>query len=243
MKNLFLIVAFIFATMFSYAQQQTIKVIYTEKMDLSERLKDIDDPMIKKMLVKKLGKEENYVLYSKNGVSRYEKAEDNNTELDQGITVMAQGGSDKDIIYRNQKEKKITHQAYFLTRYFLIEDSLEQTDWKITNDTLTIGGYSCRKATANVGGSEKTAWFTNEIPINEGPEMYFGLPGLILKVEAKNKIIIANNVSFVKEDIAIKPPKKGKKMTSKKFETLKKEKLKEFTGGKPSKKGVKIIQM
>lgn len=54
--------------------------------------------------------------------------------------------------------------------------------WQITIDTTTILGYPCQKATAVFRGRSYEAWFSPEIPINDGPWKFFGLPGLILKI-------------------------------------------------------------
>lgn len=55
-------------------------------------------------------------------------------------------------------------------------------DWQIKNETMTIVGYTCQKATCNFRGRNYTAWFTVDIPISQGPWKFCGLPGLILKV-------------------------------------------------------------
>lgn len=53
--------------------------------------------------------------------------------------------------------------------------------WEISGDSATLNGYHCQKATTIYGGRRWTAWFTNEIPISEGPYKFGGLPGLIIK--------------------------------------------------------------
>lgn len=60
-------------------------------------------------------------------------------------------------------------------------------DWTITQDTAKIGDYICQKATVKYGGREWSAWFSNDIPINDGPYKFYGLPGLIIKIEDKDK--------------------------------------------------------
>lgn len=62
-------------------------------------------------------------------------------------------------------------------------DSIPEIKWKlISEDTKTIGGFECYKATANFRGSEITAYYSPEIPIPFGPFKFKGLPGLILEV-------------------------------------------------------------
>ncbi|MDR1581955.1 MAG: GLPGLI family protein [Prevotellaceae bacterium] len=54
--------------------------------------------------------------------------------------------------------------------------------WNLLDDTLTIIGYLCQKATCLFRGRDYIAWFTTEIPISNGPWKFGGLPGLILKI-------------------------------------------------------------
>lgn len=60
---------------------------------------------------------------------------------------------------------------------------MESPDWTLESDTLIVCGYTCKKAITTYFGRNYTAWYTPEIPISEGPWKFFGLPGLILKVE------------------------------------------------------------
>jgi hypothetical protein len=80
--------------------------------------------------------------------------------------------------------------------------------WKITEETKVINGYKTQKATAesyNTDGrgdwdyGDAIAWFTQDIPLPIGPERYYGLPGLIVKLEfAKrpNKVFILNTLEY-----------------------------------------------
>jgi GLPGLI family protein len=61
------------------------------------------------------------------------------------------------------------------------EEIPEQT-WNLLDDTLTIVGYLCQKATCSFRGRDYIAWFATEIPISNGPWKFGGLPGLILKI-------------------------------------------------------------
>jgi GLPGLI family protein len=61
-------------------------------------------------------------------------------------------------------------------------ENIPLQNWKIENDTLTIVGHLCQKATCRFRGRIFTAWFTKDIPVNNGPWKFGGLPGLILKI-------------------------------------------------------------
>ncbi|MDR6159357.1 GLPGLI family protein [Chryseobacterium sp. SLBN-27] len=81
---------------------------------------------------------------------------------------------------------------YFFTssvdsRDFFIYDKVPKIDWKIEeNQTKTIAGYKCLKATGIFRGTNITAYFTKELPYSAGPFKFYGLPGLILDVRADN---------------------------------------------------------
>lgn len=54
--------------------------------------------------------------------------------------------------------------------------------WLLENDIKLIEGFECQKATITVFGRKFIAWFSKEIPINDGPFKFHGLPGLILEL-------------------------------------------------------------
>ena len=58
-------------------------------------------------------------------------------------------------------------------------------NWQMSEDKKTIGEHQCQKATCTFGGRAYEAWFAPDIPINDGPWKFYGLPGLILEVYDK----------------------------------------------------------
>lgn len=60
---------------------------------------------------------------------------------------------------------------------------LKPIHWTILSETKIIEDYKVQKAIAVFGEKKWTAWFSLDIPIQEGPYMFCGLPGLILQVE------------------------------------------------------------
>ncbi len=56
-------------------------------------------------------------------------------------------------------------------------------DWKIFPHKEKIGEWNVQKAETNFAGRKWIAWFSTEIPIQDGPYKFYGLPGLIVKVE------------------------------------------------------------
>lgn len=74
-----------------------------------------------------------------------------------------------------------------------------------------------------------TAWYTPEIPVNQGPENYWGLPGLILEVsDGKTTVLCSKVVLNPKEKAEIKAPTKGKKVTQAEYDDIVVKKMKEM---------------
>lgn len=65
-------------------------------------------------------------------------------------------------------------------RFFIkIEDEL---NWKIVDENQKIGELLCQKAELDYGGRHWIAWFAESINLHEGPYVFNGLPGLIVKI-------------------------------------------------------------
>ena len=74
-----------------------------------------------------------------------------------------------------------------------------------------------------------TAWYTPEIPVSQGPEGYWGLPGLILEVNDGKTIILCSKVVLnPKEKTEIKAPSKGKTVSQNEYDEIVVKKMEEF---------------
>ena len=66
-----------------------------------------------------------------------------------------------------------------------------------------------------------TAWYAIDIPVNQGPENYWGLPGLILEVnDGKTSILCSKIVMNSNEKTEIKAPSKGKVVSQKEYDDI-----------------------
>jgi GLPGLI family protein len=184
-------------------------------------------------------------------------------------SMMGGGGT----YYKNVKTKTMAVDKEFMSKEFLVKDSLPTLNWKMESETRVIGGYNCFKATATKAASKSdfrnfrmkkeednkpktedkdkktnfmdgvempkeitiTAWYTPEIPVNQGPESYWGLPGLILEVNDGKTIILCSKIVMnPKEKAEIKAPTKGKEISQKDYDqtvTDKMKELQEMNGG------------
>ncbi|MBW7870917.1 MAG: GLPGLI family protein [Flavobacteriia bacterium] len=87
------------------------------------------------------------------------------------------------ILYRNLEKKISLFPSQSKT---MIQDSLQQIGWNTNySEEKEILGFKVKKATAKglEPDTEMTAWYTTEIPYSQGPYLYWGLPGLILKID------------------------------------------------------------
>ena len=74
-----------------------------------------------------------------------------------------------------------------------------------------------------------TAWYTPEIPVNQGPENYWGLPGLILEVNDGKTVILCSKVVLnAKDKVVIKAPTNGKVISQKDYDETVVKKMEEM---------------
>ena len=112
---------------------------------------------------------------------------DQNTMSDNGISSV---GDSKEI-FKNYPSGKITVTDRIASSNYLYEEAKHDFQWQIESDTREILSYTCQKAIADFRGRHYEAWFAPDLPLNEGPWKFAGLPGLILSVEDSG-----NNFSF-----------------------------------------------
>ncbi len=135
------------------------------------------------------------------------------------------GRNEELVLYKNFETEKQTNMIEMLGKTYLVQDSLRKPSWKVMNQIKEVAGFICMKAVMEdkVKGQRVTAWFTGDIPVAGGPEEAFGLPGMILEMEADDEtmLVVATSVEFKKlEKELILPKMKGKKITNKEFDTV-----------------------
>lgn len=64
--------------------------------------------------------------------------------------------------------------------YKVLED--RKINWKIAPEKKKLGEFNVQKATAEFAGRSWIAWFTTDVPIQDGPYKFSGLPGLIVEI-------------------------------------------------------------
>ena len=79
--------------------------------------------------------------------------------------------------------KTYLHRRLSMDAYKVEED--RKINWKISSEKEKVGEWNVQKAEADFAGRHWVAWFSTEIPIQDGPYKFHGLPGMIVKIEDK----------------------------------------------------------
>ncbi|CAM1340205.1 GLPGLI family protein [Tenacibaculum amylolyticum] len=192
-----------------------------------------------------------YTLAFNKSVSTYTQNKELEPEVNSGgVQIMMFGnGGGNDVLYKDVLHKEYINKTEISGKRFLIEDTLPETPWEMTSETKKIGNYTCYKATRSREEEQRSftmtdgeqeestktvtitteAWYTPQIPVSNGPGMYWGLPGLILEIhEGKQTIVCTEIVLNPSEKIEIKKPRKGKKVSQEKFDKIMEEKTEEM---------------
>lgn len=85
-------------------------------------------------------------------------------------------------IEKDKKNQKTTFKDRIGRDVYIYEED-RPISWKILPETTKIGEYKVQKAETDFAGRKWTAWFTTDLPYQDGPYKFGGLPGLIVKVE------------------------------------------------------------
>ncbi len=229
MKRISLI-ALLFATLSSVAQDKKGTIVYTETIKLDIELEG-EAAAFAAMLPKETKNKK--MLYFTPEATLYKnvkKEEQPRAANANGVEIMINTSEPEDITYTDLKAKKAYRKKEFMGRTFLIDGDLEKQDWKMTGKQKKILDYPCQQATRISDEDTITVWFTPAIPVASGPSELGMLPGMILEAQINSQVNIVatsiihdeiNEAEFVK-------PKGGKKVSKDEFEAIVKEKTKEM---------------
>lgn len=106
------------------------------------------------------------------------------------------------LISKDLKSQTTITEENFFDKVYLTTYKCKPT-WKIQKEKSELFNYKVQKAETDFGGRQWIAWFTNEIPISDGPYKFFGLPGLILKISDSEENFIFEIKGLTKEQYNI----------------------------------------
>ena len=109
----------------------------------------------------------------------YNKAPGTSTNLGEGRGTLVYYR-----LFKNYPPEKTSFYHNDGTFSYHYQEPLMPYEWTLLpQETDSILGYLVQKATTSYGGRDWEAWFAPQIPINDGPYKFNGLPGLIMKLQ------------------------------------------------------------
>lgn len=134
---------------------------------------------------KQISKYSNYKLLMNDSImaAELERPELSMSSIVNSSLARIKKAGDRSTVVKNYPEGQYLFQKGVLLDAYSYQEDIPVFDWTIAEDTLTVSGYLCRKATCRFRGRDYIAWYAPDIPLSNGPWKFNGLPGLILKVE------------------------------------------------------------
>lgn len=248
MRKLF-VIGFMFSALMVFGQEQLV-VKYKYTAELSEGSLEISsdskkiDPDLQKAINEAMTEPKYYTLRLTATESEFRKEEKiDNSQPKDGIKISISMGGES-TIYKNFEEDIYLNSRPLGNKDFLVKDSLKVYQWKISRDSKEVSGYEVRKAEFSDSTQNVTAWYAPALPFKNGPQMYQGLPGLILELQVErikpNKkkgmtsVFSAYSIEIDKNPSVIERPKKGKEISEEDFKKASREqfeKMKQMRSG------------
>lgn len=235
MKRHVIIAGLLFGSLAAQAQQGTI--IYTKTVKFEIQLPP--EMQAQAANFPKEQKSEFELLFS-NNKTLFRPAVQNSGDMtiDNGdgmvIKMIAPGAND--LGYCDLAANKRLDKRELGVKEYVVEDTLEKANWKLTGETKVILGHTCKKATTqktqkriimdDAGGKPEqkvftdtvqvTAWYAEDMQTQASPEYAGNLPGTVLEMHIGDMNFTATRIDTKCEVKAIAPPK-GKKITKEQF--------------------------
>ena len=143
-------------------------------------------------------------------------------ETDKTFKMWGSGPATDNVVMTDMSKKTVNSVKQIYEQKFNVTDSMRVLKWVIKDEIRTIANYKCRKAVSKICDSVYVvAFYTDDIMVSGGPEMFSGLPGMILELAIPRLY-----TTWVATKVEITPPREeelafkedGKKVTQKELE-------------------------
>lgn len=172
----------------------------------------------------------NYILISNQNESYFEREDILSPEDDSPYkrmlsTVAEAFVSFHEAIYVNHEEDSIILVNHLVSQDFTVKRDFFNFNWIITDDYKKILGFNAKKAEGSyfdpvIKEEHKIeAWFIPSIPLQSGPDIFMGLPGLIAEVNLKGAVVTVKKIES-NSDLDIQKIDSSKAMTQQEYEDL-----------------------
>lgn len=196
-----------------------------------ENLSNVNDIKLKQELELFNNHKTFYNLIIKNQESIYQlNPTINNNQGASNVKIIF--SEEEDVYYTNIGQGNYIFQTTYNHKKILIKDQLKPLQWTLTKEESTHLGFTVRKAILKNGSIETEAWYAPELKYKNGPQNFWGLPGLILKIESNSfdtngemtYTMILEAIEIKQNDKEkLKIPTKGEIMTQAEYNDFKKK--------------------
>lgn len=172
--------------------------------------------------------------------------------------------TDAGATYINTRKDLFLKESNVMGKPFLLKDVPEMRNWELTDETKKIGEYTVQKAIYEKISESKSftfgtdeednmetrmdtthieAWYALEIPVSQGPNGYWGLPGLILELTDGSMSYLCTKLTLNSKDkVVIKQPTKGKVVSEEELKEIRDKQMEEMMKRSKNSEGSFIIK-
>lgn len=173
-----------------FAQYTTIDTVkyqfnYAIKYSTDEELPPSDDE-----IVVEIGKEKTmtYGYWDRANELAYDSIKSHGGSVADYLALGNPIAMFRDYVIKNYPKKGLLSVTTYHGKDFIYSEPIVEKKWNLEEGDTTILGYNCRKASCTFRHRSWNVWYTEDIPIPEGPWKLDGLPGMILKaVDTRNQ--------------------------------------------------------
>lgn len=185
MNKNFLILLFLSALNLCLAQNQRFTYEYKFVSDSTNRA-EVKSEIMNLDTTPKGSKFYSYTSYRSDSLMRVDLEKQLKATGSINIKIDQRKGNVRYTVAKNYTTGSIDFRIRMGMDAFLVTED-RKIKWKILPDKEKIGNWDTQKAITDFGGRKWTAWFCSDIPIQDGPYKFSGLPGLVIKIEDNSK--------------------------------------------------------
>ncbi|WP_312312601.1 GLPGLI family protein [Empedobacter brevis] len=199
-NKIILIVSFILTSINVYSQYE-LTYLYEFKKDSANKKISTD---FMKVIVdgnQRIYRGENHIIYDSIAYTK-RKVDGNNISSIMDQTVSLISNVDNYVLEIDLEKGNEKYNIFNLELSFYYEKKIELPKWIISNETSEIDGKKVKKATTNYLSRNWIAYFSEEIPMQASPYLFYGLPGTIIKLEDEKNNYKFQLISYKQKDFS-----------------------------------------
>ena len=215
--------------------QITARLQAVYKIETLHRIPDDTKPATLALTKKILGALEmsNYILNIENEKSLFQKEDLLAVDEDALFSDIANIFAKVNLLtYTDKKKNEQIVKKEVLGKNYILYNQPVDFNWKLTGMTKMIKNIPCQKAEGSYYNEEGKlvkvdAWYSTTIPLQFGPDIFQGLPGLILEVVFDEQKIYLEKLNFnPKRNFVIHKPVEGEEVSQEEIHRRSQEALK-----------------